>query len=148
GAGVNPLNSFQLKDVGINIDITPVRVTLEGDIVIDLTLESSTRGPDVNIAGTNYPSFGSRKVGTRLRLRDGESNLMAGLLREDERKSLSGMPGAIHVPVLKQLFSNNDEQIAQTDIVMLLTPHIVRAPEIKESDLRPVFIGSQQNLGL
>ena len=148
GAGVNPLNSFQLKDVGINIDITPVRVTLEGDIVIDLTLESSTRGPDVNIAGTNYPSFGSRKVSTRLRLRDGESNLLAGLLREDERKALSGVPGAIRVPILKQLFSNNEQTIAQTDIVMLLTPHIVRAPEITETDLKPLYIGTQNSLGI
>jgi general secretion pathway protein D len=123
-------------------------VTLEGDVVIDLTLESSTRGPDVNIAGTNYPSFGSRKVSTRLRLRDGESNLLAGLLREDERKALSGVPGAIRVPVLKQLFSNNDQTIAQTDIVMLLTPHIVRAPEITETDLKPLYIGTQNSLGI
>jgi hypothetical protein len=148
GVGVNPLNSFQLKPVGINMDITPVRVTLEGDILIDLNLENSSRGSDVNVAGTNYPSFGTRKVGTRLRLRDGESNLLAGLLREDERKSLSGFPGAIHVPILKQLFSNNDQTIGQTDIVMLLTPHILRAPEITEADLRPIYIGSQGNLGL
>jgi general secretion pathway protein D len=148
GAGVNPLNSFQLKPVGINIEITPVRVTLEGDIVIDLSLESSNRGADVNIAGTNYPSFGSRKVSTRLRLRDGESNLLAGLLREDERKALNGFPGAIRVPILKQLFSNNDQTIAQTDIVMLLTPHIVRAPEITETDLKPLYIGTQNSLGI
>ena len=69
---------------------------------------------------------------TRLRLRDGESNLLAGLLREDERKSLTGFPGAIHVPILKQLFSANDNQIAQTDIVMLLTPHIVRTHELTD----------------
>jgi general secretion pathway protein D len=148
GVGVNPLNSFQLKPVGINIDITPVRVTLDGDILMDLNVESSSRGSDVNVAGTNYPSFGSRKVGTRLRLRDGESNLLAGLLREDERKSLNGFPGAIRVPILKQLFSNNDQTIGTTDIVMLLTPHILRAPEITESDLRPIYIGSQGNLGL
>src|SRR5262245_12649320 len=148
GAGVNPLNSFQLKPVGINIEITPVRVTLEGDIVIDLSLESSNRSADVNIAGTNYPSFGSRKVITRLRLRDGESNLLAGLLREDERKALNGVPGAIRVPILKQLFSNNDQTIAQTDIVMLLTPHIVRAPEITETDLKPLYIGTQNSLGI
>lgn len=148
GAGVNPLNSFQLKPVGINVDVTPVRVTLEGDILLDLNLESSTQKADQIIAGTNYPTFGSRKVGTRLRLRDGESNLLAGLLREDERKSLTGFPGAIHVPVLKQLFSNNDQVISQTDIVMLLTPHIIRAPEISESDLRPVYIGSQGTLGI
>src|SRR5262249_39013199 len=148
GAGVNPLNSFQLKPVGINIEIMPVRVTLEGDVVIDLTLESSNREADVNIAGTNYPSFGSRKVTTRLRLRDGESNLLAGLLREDERKALNGVPGAIRVPLLKQLFSNNDQTIAQTDIVMLLTPHIVRAPEITETDLKPLYIGTQNSLGI
>lgn len=148
GVGVNPLNSFQLKPVGINMDITPVRVTLEGDILIDLNLENSSRGSDVNVAGTNYPSFGTRKVGTRLRLRDGESNLLAGLLREDERKSLNGFPGAIRVPILRQLFSNNDQTVGQTDIVMLLTPHILRGPEITESDLRPIYIGSQGNLGL
>ncbi|MBS1817743.1 MAG: hypothetical protein JSU08_07430 [Acidobacteria bacterium] len=148
GVGVNPLNSFQLKPVGINMDITPVRVTLEGDIIIDLNIENSSRSSDVNVAGTNYPSFGTRKVGTRLRLRDGESNMLAGLLREDERKSLNGFPGAIRVPILRQLFSNNDQTIGQTDIVMLLTPHILRAPEINESDLRPIYIGSQGNLGL
>src|SRR5207249_9934750 len=111
----------------------------------DLNLESSTQGPDVNVAGTNYPSFGTRKVSTRLRLRDGESNLLAGLLREDERKSLSGMPGAIHVPVLRQLFSSHDQTIQQTDIVMLLTPRIIRTNEVTEEDLRPIYIGSQQN---
>jgi general secretion pathway protein D len=148
GAGVNPLNSFQLKPVGINLDVTPLRVTLEGDILLDLNLESSSRKEDVNVAGTNYPSFGSRKVGTRLRLRDGESNLLAGLLREDERKSLKGFPGAIHVPILKQLFSSNDEEIFQTDIVMLLTPHIIRAPEITDADLHPIYIGSQGAIGI
>ena len=88
---------------------------------------------DVNIGGVNIPSFGNAKVTTRLRLRDGESNLLAGLLQEDERQAFSGFPGAIHVPVLKQLFSSNDEQIDQTDIVMLLTPHIVRTHEITEA---------------
>src|SRR5262249_11821604 len=57
-------------------------------------------------------------------------------------------PGAIRVPILKQLFSNNDQTIAQTDIVMLLTPHIVRAPEITETDLNPLYIGTQNSLGI
>jgi type II secretory pathway component GspD/PulD (secretin) len=142
GAGVNPLNSFQLKPVGINIEITP-RVTLEGDILLDMFLESSSREGDVNIAGTNYPQFGSRKVTTRLRLRDGESNLLAGLLREDETNTIQGFPGAIHVPFLSQVFSGNDRKSTQTDIVMLLTPHIVRTQELTEEDLKPIFIGAQ-----
>jgi general secretion pathway protein D len=147
GAGVNPLSSYQYKDVGVTVDMTPT-VTLEGDIRLDLTVISSTRKADVIIAGVNIPSFGNREVTTRLRLRDGESNLLAGLLQENERKVLSGFPGAIHVPVLSQLFSSNDQQIDQTDIVMLLTPHIIRTHEITEEDLRPIYIGSQQNLGL
>src|SRR5262249_16633895 len=59
-----------------------------------------------------------------------------------------GLPGAVRVPILKQLFSNNDQTIAQTDIVMLLTPHIVRAPEITELDLKPLYIGTQNSLGI
>ncbi|HWW86363.1 MAG TPA: FecR domain-containing protein [Vicinamibacterales bacterium] len=147
GAGVNPLSSYQYKDVGVNVDMTPY-VTNEGDIRLDMTVESSTRKADVTIAGVNIPSFGTRKVTSRLRLRDGESNLLAGLLQESERKSLTGFPGAIHVPVLKELFSANDQEIDQTDIVMLLTPHIVRTHEITEDDLKPIYIGSQQNLGI
>jgi general secretion pathway protein D len=147
GAGVNPLNSFNLKDVGINIEMTP-RVTAEGDITVDLMVESSTQGPDQNIAGTNYPTFGTRRVTTRLRLRDGESNLLAGLLREDERNGITGAPGAVRVPVLRQLFSSNSRRVQQTDLVMLLTPHIIRTSEITATDLQPIYIGSQQNLGL
>jgi general secretion pathway protein D len=148
GAGVNPLSSYTYQDIGVNIDMTPVRVTLEGDIILDLTLDNSSLGPNVSVAGVSVPSFGQRKVATRLRLRDGESNLLAGLLREDERKSLTGFPGAIHVPILRQLFSANDASISQTDIVMLLTPHIIRTSGLTEQDLRPIYIGSAQNLGL
>ena len=147
GAGVNPLSSYNYQDVGVNITMTP-RVTLDGDIIMDLVLDNSALGPNVLVAGLGVPSFQQRTVTTRLRLRDGESNLLAGLLREDERKSLSGFPGAIHVPILKQLFSANDNSINQTDIVMLLTPHIIRTPEITETDLKPIYIGSQQNLGV
>jgi general secretion pathway protein D len=89
--GVNtvPMTSFQYKPVGVNMEIKP-RVTYEGDVTLELKLEVSAQGPDKNIAGQNLPSFTSRKVGTKLRLRDGESNLLAGLLREDERTSLKG----------------------------------------------------------
>lgn len=144
GTATSPFTSFNYTDVGINLEITP-RVTLEGDIIMDLMVQSSTRGQDVNIAGQNLPSFGNRQVTTKLRLRDGESNLLAGLLREDERRSLRGFPGAIHVPVLKQLFSANDTAIAQTDIIFLLTPHIIRPLELTERDLNPIYVGTTQN---
>jgi len=147
GAGVNPLSSYQYQDVGVNIDMTPT-VTLEGDIRLDLTLDNSQVGQDRSVAGVSVPTFVQRTVTTRLRLRDGESNLLAGLFQESEQNNVQGFPGAIHVPLLKQLFSSNTINIDQTDIVMLLTPHIVRTHEITESDLRPIYIGSQQNLGV
>jgi general secretion pathway protein D len=147
GAGVNPLSSYQYKDVGVNLDMTPT-VTLEGDIRLDLTVDSSTRGADVTIGGVNIPSFVQRTVTTRLRLRDGESNLLAGLLQESDQSSVTGFPGAIHVPFLQQLFSGNTGDNETVDVVMLLTPHIVRSHEITLEDLKPIYIGSQQNLGL
>lgn len=147
GPGVNPLSSYNYQDVGVQVDMTPT-VTLEGDIRLDLTVISSTRKADVSVAGQLIPSFGNREVTTRLRLRDGESNLLAGLLQESEQVGVTGFPGAIHLPILKQLFSNNSSEFNQTDIVMLLTPHIVRSHELTENDLKPIYIGSQQNLGV
>ncbi len=148
GAGVNPLSSYQYQDVGVNIDMTPT-VTLEGDIRIDMVLDDSQVGADKSVAGVNVPTFIQRKVTTRLRLRDGESNLLAGLLLDSESSTVSGVTGLIHVPIFSQLLSHNGPNTTeQDDIVMLLTPHIVRTHEITEDDLKPIYIGSQQNLGV
>lgn len=147
GANINPLTSFNYKTVGVVVEMTP-RVTFEDDIILELTVESSSLGPSITIGGQALPSFGTRKVQTKLRLRDGESNLLAGLLREDERKSLKGFPAILRLPILKQLLSSNDNEIKQTDIVMLLTPRLVRTHELTQRDLSPIFIGTQQNLGL
>jgi Flp pilus assembly secretin CpaC len=147
GASVNPLTSFGYRPIGIIVEMTP-RVTYEGEILLDLTLENSARGGDVIIAGQALPAFSSRKVTTRLRLRDGEPNLLAGLLREDERRALTGFPGILRMPVLQQLFGNNDSTIRQTDIVMLLTPRIVRSHELTAADLAPIYIGPQSNFAL
>lgn len=150
GAGsvaTQPISSFNYEPVGIIVNMTP-RVTFDGDVVLKLVVESSTLGQDVNIAGQNLPSFGSRKVETTLRLRDGESTLLAGLLREDERRRYTGFPGLMRLPVFRQLFTSNDLSSGQTDIVILLTPRIVRTHELTQQDVDPVYIGSQQNLGL
>jgi general secretion pathway protein D len=147
GAGVNPLSSYQYRDVGVNIDMTPT-VTLDGDIRLDITLDDSQQGPDTSVGGVVVPSFVQRTLTTRLRLRDGESNLLAGLLQQKDSKGTTGFPGLIHVPFLSSIFAGNNTTSDQVEIVMLLTPHIVRTHEITEADLRPIFIGSQQNLGI
>jgi general secretion pathway protein D len=147
GPGTSPLTSFGYRTIGINVEMTP-RVTYDGDIILELMIENSARGTDSNIAGQNLPSFFSRKVATRLRLRDGESNLLAGLLREDERKALKGFPGVMRLPIVRQLFSDNDQNIKQTDIVMLLTPRIIRTHDLRAQDLSPIYIGTQSNMAL
>ena len=147
GVAVNPLTSFQYRDVGINVEITP-RVTFENEIVVDLRVENSTLGANIDVAGTSLPTFGSREVVTRLRLRDGESHLLAGLLREEDRTTLRGVPGLLRVPLLRSLFGDTDEQVRSTEIVMLLTPHIVRTHELTQRDLSPIYIGTQTNFRL
>ena len=147
GAAFNPLTSFSYRNVGVNVELTP-RVTYEGDISVELLVENGSLGKGLNVTGQQLPSFNTRKVVTKLRLRDGESNLLAGLLQEDERRSLRGFPTLLRLPVIKQLLSSNDNTIGQTDIVMLMTPRIVRTHELTQQDVNPIFVGTQQNLGL
>jgi type II secretory pathway component GspD/PulD (secretin) len=147
GANFNPLTSFTYRPVGVTVQMTP-RVSIEGDIQIKLMIESSNLGAGITIAGQELPSFGSRRVETDLRLREGESTLLAGLLQEQQRRQLSGLPWVMHLPVIKQLFSANDNSIQQSDVVMLLTPRIVRSREFTANDLGPIYIGTQSNLGL
>ena len=146
GATVNPLTSFNYRPIGVIVEMTP-RVTYRNEIILDLEVENSTLGPSVNVAGQPLPTFGTRRVITRLRLRDGESNLLAGLLREEDRRSLRGFPGILHLPVIRQLLSANDNTIRQTDIIMLLTPRIVRTHELTQADVSPVRIDTQAALG-
>src|SRR3954468_12684589 len=143
-----PQSSFNYRTVGIILEMTP-RVTYDGEIVLDgFSVESSALGATISVAGQDVPSFASRKVTTKLRLREGESTLLAGLLKDEQRTILTGFPGVIRTPVLRSLFGQTNEQVQQSDIVMLLTPHIVRTHELTVQDLSSIYIGTQQNIGL
>jgi general secretion pathway protein D len=148
GANVNPLSSYTFRTVGISVRATPRLITDEGDILLELVMSNDTLGPARLVGGQSAPSFPTRSVTTKLRLRDGESHLLAGLLQDDERRSLRGFPGLIDIPVLKSLFSSSDDTISQTDIVMLLTPRIIRTHEYTTRDLSPIYVGTNQNFGL
>jgi type II secretory pathway component GspD/PulD (secretin) len=148
GPNTSPLNSYTFRTVGINVRATPRLITDEGDILLELTMANDTLGPPRLVGGQSAPSFPTRSVTTKLRLRDGESHLLAGLLQDDERRSMTGFPGIMSIPVLKNLFSASDDEIAQTDIVMLLTPRIIRTHEYTARDLSPIYVGTNQNFGL
>ena len=147
GTAFNPLTSFEYRPIGVVISMTP-RVTFEQEIVLDLEVENNTLGPPLLVAGQSLPTFGTRRVTTRLRLRDGESNLLAGLIRQEDRRTLRGLPGLLRLPVLRHLFGATDTAVQETDIVTLLTPRIVRAPQFTQQDVSPLHIGTQRNIGV
>jgi len=147
GFATIPQSSYNYRNVGVNVEMTP-RVTYEGEIILELAVENSARGADIQVAGQTVPTFSSRKVTTKLRLREGESNLLAGLIRENDSRSRTGLPGLNSVPGIRDIFSGNNNQTQETDIVMLLTPHIVRTHELTTDDLGPIYIGTQQRIGL
>jgi general secretion pathway protein D len=76
-----------------------------------------------------------------IRLRDGETNMLAGLIRDEERNSIEGIPGLSDIPVVGRLFAHNTKKTDQTDIILTLTPHIIRVLDLSEADLRPFRVG-------
>src|SRR5206468_4595403 len=132
-----PITSFNYQNVGVNIDITP-RTHHDDDVSLALTVAVT------NISGTGFgglPTFGNREINTTIRLRDGETNMLAGLIRDDERHSLDGVPGLSDIPLLGRLFARNQKTTTQTDIILTLTPHIIRVLDLTEADLRPFRVG-------
>lgn len=137
--------SFQLTDVGINIDLTP-RVHHNREITLTMRFElTSITSPGV---GNLPPTLGNRTVNTVIRLKDGETNLLAGLLRQDERKSLRGIPGIINIPFIRELFASNDKSLQEKDVIFTITPHILRTPKVTEADLAPIWIGTEDDIKL
>jgi general secretion pathway protein D len=139
GIAQQPITSFEYKNVGVNIDITP-RAHHDGEVSLQLKLEISA----VGAAGyQGLPTFNSRTVNSTIRLRDGETNVLAGLILDNERRGLTGLPGLASIPFLGRLFARNKDENTQTDIVMTLTPHVVRRTEIDESDLHSFLVGGE-----
>ena len=138
GVTQQPITSFEYKNVGVNIDITP-RVHHDGEVSLQLKLEVSAVGPLFQ----GNPTFNSRSVTSLIRLKDGETNVLAGLISDQERETMSGLPGLASLPFLGRMFAHNKREIKETDIVMTLTPHIVRRPELTAEDLRSFQLGSE-----
>jgi general secretion pathway protein D len=140
GAAQQPITSFQYENIGVNIDITP-RTHHDDEVSLALRVEISS------IAGTGFgglPTFGSRDISTVIRLRDGETNLLAGLIRDDEREVVRGIPGLSDLPLVGRLFAHTRTETQETDIVLTLTPHIIRVLDLDEADLRPFRVEGAQ----
>jgi len=142
---VTPITNFQYRDIGLNIDLTPLRIHHDGDTTITMTFQlNSITSPG---SGATPPTFGNRQVTTTIRLHDGETTLLTGLLQDQERSALQGVPWLAKLPVIGKLFGSSAKTVTETDIVLTLTPHIVRLPEITAIDLSAIYVGPEASLG-
>jgi general secretion pathway protein D len=97
-----------------------------------------------SISGKGFgdlPTFGSRQINTVIRLKDGETNMLAGLIRDEERTSFATIPGLGDIPVIGRLFGHNRKETQETDIILTLTPRIVRVLNLTAEDLQPFKVG-------
>ncbi len=146
GGNIVPITSFQYQDIGIRLDITP-RIHHNRQVSLELSVEvSQLSGSVVGAGGQQQPIIGTRTIESTIRLQNGETNFLAGLIREDETDTKSGIPGLMDIPVIGRLFSKTSVDRSRTDLVLTLTPHIVRTPDITEEDLLPIWVGTEQNI--
>lgn len=143
GVGINPLvnTQFQYIDVGVNIDITP-RIHANREVTLKLMLDISAVTRTANIGGIQQPVIGQRKIEHEIRLKEGEVNLLGGILENSDVKSLTGLPGLAQIPFFKYFFASEHKEKNDNEIVFMLTPHIVRAQDLSELNLKPIDVGS------
>jgi general secretion pathway protein D len=149
GVGINPLvnTQFQYLDVGVNIDITP-RVHAGREITLKMALDISAVTSFQNIGGISQPVIGQRKIEHEIRLKDGEVNLLGGMLEDQQTKALTGIPGLANVPILRYLFSQTNTEHRENEIVFVLVPHIIRGPDPSKINADMLDVGTANAIEL
>jgi len=144
-----PVTSFQYQDVGIKVSIEP-RVHHNREVTLKLTVEVSNQGPPAAGTGTAgvpaQPTFATRTIESTIRLKDGETNFLAGLIQQADEESDNKTPFLGDLPLLGRLFTNSHKHTLRTDLILTMTPHVIRIPDITEDDMAPMWVGTQSNL--
>jgi len=149
GVGINPLvnTQFQYLDVGVNVDVTPT-IHANGDVTLKTTMDISSVTSFQNIGGIQQPVIGQRKIEHVVRLREGEANLMGGMLEDSQTKNLTGIPGLAQIPLLKYIFGQSTVEHSQTETVFVLIPHIVRRQVLTTTNQAAIDVGTASAIGL
>jgi general secretion pathway protein D len=147
GVGINPLvnTQFTFLDTGVNVDITPY-VHGPDEVSLHVDVEISNVTGSVPLGGINEPEVAQTKISNDVRLRQGEVNLMGGLMQVEEDKTVSGVPGLGNIPVLRRLFTSETLTKKASELVIVLIPHILRSPDITDVNLREVASGNATNV--
>ncbi|MDP9148091.1 MAG: hypothetical protein M3N22_10555, partial [Acidobacteriota bacterium] len=145
--GVNPLvnTQFQYLDVGVNVDITP-RVHPNHEVSMKVIIEVSSVTGTSTIGGIQQPIISQRKIEHDIRLKEGEVNVLGGLFEKTDTRTLNGWPGLAKVPFMRYLFSDDKVDHQENEVLIVLTPRIVRIPEWSKGNLRPMYSGSETNV--
>jgi general secretion pathway protein D len=145
--GVSPLvnTQFQYIDVGVNVDVTP-RVHPDDEISLKLKIEVSSVTGTETIGGITQPIISQRTVDHDIRLKDGEVSVLGGLLQRTESKTLNGWPGLAQVPFFHYFSSDDKREIQDAEVLIVLTPHIIRLPSITQENLRRIAAGTDTNV--
>ena len=136
---------FQYTDVGVNIEAQP-RVHPDGSVSMKLSVEVSAVANYQNIGGISEPVISQRKIEHEVRLQNGEVNILGGLIERTTTNDLNGIPGAASVPGFKYLFSQTDKEMVDDEVLIILTPHILRFSGISKENLRRLASGSDSNV--
>ncbi len=143
---VTPITSFQYQDIGIKIDVEP-RVHHNREVTLKLTVEVSNLGDEVSVGpGQTAVTIGTRTITSVIRLKSGESSLLAGLIRKDSGETVTEMPFLSSIPLIGRLFTSKSKEVRRTDLVLTLTPSIIRFPDITEEDLQPMWVGTESQI--
>ncbi len=145
GAGfVNPLvnTQFQYIDVGVNLDITP-HVHPNHDVSMKVSVEVSAQTGSSNIGGITQPIISQRKVEHEIRLKEGEVSILGGLISRVDQKTLNGWPGLAKIPIFRYLFSEDRNDSQEDEVLIVLTPRVVRLPDWTKANLRPIYSGTE-----
>ncbi len=145
--GVNPLvnTQFQYLEVGVNVDITP-RVHPNHEVSMKVIIEVSSVTGTSTIGGIQQPIISQRKIEHDIRLKEGEANVLGGLFEKTDTRTLNGWPGLAKIPFLRYLFSEDKTDHQDNEVLIVLTPRIVRIPEWTKGNLRPLYSGSETNV--
>ena len=149
GVGINPLvnTQFTYQPVGVNIDLTPW-IHGDNEVTLKSHIEISAVDNFVNIGGISQPVIGQKVIDHTIELKNGESNILGGIFEDQDIKNLSGIPGLSSIPGLKWLFSSTHNEKVHTEVMIIMTPHIVRHLDLSKFNERAIDTGTQNDITL
>jgi general secretion pathway protein D len=134
-------------DVGLKLNLEPI-ISLDQQVSMNVSLEVSNILETITrTSGLQTYRLGTRNASTVLKVKDGETQILAGLIQQDERNSAQRVPFLGDFPVLGRLFSSTSESGVKTEIVLLITPRIIRNIPLPASGKSEIFTGTQNALG-